>query len=59
MLERNPGVYEPQSIRSAITKHWVNDHKDILKHVQAQKVSYPLMDLTDKFCPLIFCLHFT
>ena len=26
---------KPQSIRSAITKHWVNDHKDILKHVQA------------------------
>jgi DNA ligase-1 len=30
------GVWEkPQSFRSAITKHWVEEHKDVLKHVQA------------------------
>ena len=30
------GVWDkPQSFRSEITKHWVEDHKDILKHVQA------------------------
>jgi DNA ligase 1 len=30
------GVWEkPQSFRSEITKHWVEDHKDVLKHVQA------------------------
>ncbi len=32
---KNGSWDKPQSIRSAITKHWVNDHKDILKHVQA------------------------
>ena len=26
---------KPQSWRSNITKHWVEDHKDVLKHVQA------------------------
>jgi len=26
---------KPQSFRSEITKHWVEDHKDVLKHVQA------------------------
>jgi len=26
---------KPQSFRSAITKHWVEEHKDVLKHVQA------------------------
>ena len=30
------GVWEkPQSFRSLITKHWVEEHKDVLKHVQA------------------------
>lgn len=30
------GVWEkPQSFRSEITKHWVEDHKDVLEHVQA------------------------
>jgi DNA ligase-1 len=30
------GVWDkPQSFRSAITKHWVEEHKDVLKHVQA------------------------
>jgi DNA ligase 1 len=30
------GVWEkPQSFRSEITKFWVEDHKDVLKHVQA------------------------
>ena len=30
------GVWDkPQSFRSAITKHWVEDHKDVLEHVQA------------------------
>jgi DNA ligase 1 len=30
------GVWEkPQSFRSEITKHWVEEHKDVLKHVQA------------------------
>ena len=30
------GVWEkPQSFRSAITKHWVEEHKAVLKHVQA------------------------
>ena len=30
------GVWDkPQSFRSEITKHWVEDHKDVLKHVQA------------------------
>ena len=30
------GVWEkPQSFRSAITKHWVEEHKDVLKHVQS------------------------
>ena len=30
------GVWEkPQSFRSAITKHWVEEHKDVLQHVQA------------------------
>jgi len=32
---KNGSWDKPQSVRSAITKHWVNDHKDILKHVQA------------------------
>ena len=26
---------KPQSFRSEITKHWVEDHKDVLEHVQA------------------------
>ena len=26
---------KPQSFRSLITKHWVDDHKDVLEHVQA------------------------
>ena len=26
---------KPQSFRSLITKHWVEEHKDVLKHVQA------------------------
>ena len=26
---------KPQSFRSSITKHWVEDHKDVLEHVQA------------------------
>jgi len=26
---------KPQSFRSEITKHWVEEHKDVLKHVQA------------------------
>ena len=26
---------KPQSFRSAITKHWVEEHKDVLQHVQA------------------------
>ena len=26
---------KPQSFRSLITKHWVEDHKDVLQHVQA------------------------
>src|SRR6056300_719222 len=26
---------KPQSFRSAITKHWVEEHKSVLKHVQA------------------------
>ncbi|MDA9938683.1 ATP-dependent DNA ligase [bacterium] len=26
---------KPQSFRSLITKHWVEDHKDVLEHVQA------------------------
>ena len=30
------GVWDkPQSFRSAITKHWVEEHKSVLKHVQA------------------------
>jgi len=30
------GVWDkPQSFRSLITKHWVEEHKDVLKHVQA------------------------
>jgi len=30
------GVWEkPQSFRSEITKHWVEEHKDVLQHVQA------------------------
>ena len=30
------GVWEkPQSFRSEITKHWVEEHKDVLEHVQA------------------------
>jgi len=30
------GVWEkPQSFRSEITKHWVEEHKSVLKHVQA------------------------
>ena len=30
------GVWDkPQSFRSAITKHWVEEHKDVLEHVQA------------------------
>ena len=30
------GVWDkPQSYRSLITKHWVEEHKDVLKHVQA------------------------
>ena len=30
------GVWEkPQSFRSLITKHWVEEHKDVLAHVQA------------------------
>jgi len=30
------GVWDkPQSFRSEITKHWVEEHKDVLQHVQA------------------------
>ena len=32
---RNGSWDKPQSFRSAITKHWVEDHADVLEHVQA------------------------
>jgi DNA ligase-1 len=32
---KNGGWDKPQSFRSEITKHWVEEHKDVLKHVQA------------------------
>ena len=31
----NGGWDKPQSFRSSITKHWVNDHTSVLQHVQA------------------------
>ena len=32
---KNGGWDKPQSFRSLITKHWVEEHKDVLQHVQA------------------------
>ena len=32
---KNGSWDKPQSVRSTITKYWVNEHKDTLKHVQA------------------------
>ena len=32
---KNGSWDKPQSFRSQITKHWVEDHKDVLEHVQA------------------------
>ena len=32
---KNGSWDKPQSFRSAITKHWVEEHSDVLKHVQA------------------------
>jgi DNA ligase-1 len=32
---KNGGWDKPQSFRSEITKHWVEEHSDVLKHVQA------------------------
>jgi len=42
------GVWDkPQSFRSAITKHWVEEHKDVLKHVQALEWEEVDLDTTE------------
>lgn len=42
------GVWDkPQSFRSAITKAWVEEHKDVLKHVQALEWEEVDLDTTE------------
>ena len=42
------GVWDkPQSFRSAITKHWVEEHKDVLEHVTALEWEEVDLDTTE------------
>ena len=41
------GWDKPQSFRSAITKHWVEENKDVLKHVQALEWEDVDLDTTE------------
>ena len=46
---------KPQSFRSAITKHWVQDHASVLKHVQAldwEEVDLDTQEGQDRFVEL-------
>jgi len=46
---------KPQSFRSLITKHWVEDHKDVLEHVQAldwEDVDLDTQEGQDRFVAL-------
>src|SRR5210317_718499 len=46
---------KPQSFRSEITKHWVEEHKDVLEHVQAldwEEVDLDTQEGQDRFVAL-------
>ena len=52
---RNGAWDKPQSFRSLITKHWVEEHKDVLKHVQAldwETVDLDTQEGQDRFVAL-------